>query len=72
MGKMPKRNPKRKRILSLFAALMLALTMASSGAALAAIDEGPGRGNPDIASGSGRCSPGQNTDASTGGLQKCP
>jgi len=42
-----------------------------SGVASAAITEGPGAGNPDL-NGSGKCSPGQNKDTSTGGLKKCP
>jgi Spy/CpxP family protein refolding chaperone len=43
----------------------------ASAPALAAINEGPGAGNPDT-NGSGKCSPGQNKDTSTGGLKKCP
>ena len=39
--------------------------------AFAAIDEGPGKGNPDL-NGAGKCSPGQNKDTSPGGLKKCP
>jgi len=62
----------RKRITLLFAALMMALTMSFSGVAFAAIDEGPGKGNPDVTSGSGKCPPGQNKETSTGGLKKCP
>ena len=63
----------RKRISLLIAALMLALTMSfGSVAAFAAIDEGPGRGNPDVASGSQKCPPGQNKETSVGGLKKCP
>ena len=51
----------RKRITLLVAALMLALTMSfGSMAAFAAIEEGPGKGNPDVTSGSGTCPPGQN------------
>ena len=60
----------RKRISLLFAALMLALTMSLGSVAFAAIDEGPGRGNPDTTP-SGKCPPGQNKDTSTGGLKKC-
>ena len=63
----------RKRITLLVAALMLALTMSfGSFAAFAAIEEGPGRGNPDVTSGSGKCPPGQNKETSPGGLKKCP
>ena len=63
----------RKRITLLVAALMLALTMSfGSFAAFAAIEEGPGKGNPDVTSGSGKCPPGQNKETSTGGLKKCP
>jgi hypothetical protein len=57
----------RKRITLLAAAMALAL----SGVASAAIDEGPGRGNPDTTP-TGKCAPGQNKDTSTGGLKKCP
>jgi hypothetical protein len=60
----------RKRITLLIAALMMALTMSFSGVAFAAIDEGPGRGNPDR-NPSGKCPPGQNKDTSPGGLKKC-
>ena len=58
----------KKRI----ALLASAMTLAVSGVASAAIDEGPGRGNPDTAPGSGKCPPGQNKDTSVGGLKKCP
>ncbi len=61
----------RKRIALLFAAVMMALAMTFSGAALAAIDEGPGKGNPDTNK-SGKCPGGQNKDTSPGGLKKCP
>jgi hypothetical protein len=60
----------RKRISLLIAALVMALSMSMSGVAFAAIDEGPGAGNPDR-NGSGKCSPGQNKDTSPGGLKKC-
>jgi hypothetical protein len=55
----------------LIAALVMALSMSLSGVAFAAIDEGPGRGNPDTTP-SGKCAPGQNKDTSPGGLKKCP
>jgi hypothetical protein len=53
------------------AALAAVMALAASGPAAAAIDEGPGKGNPDL-NGAGKCSPGQNKDTSTGGLKKCP
>ena len=59
----------RKRIASLAAVMMLAGSL--SGAAFAAIDEGPGKGNPDTTA-SGKCPPGQNKETSPGGLKKCP
>jgi hypothetical protein len=62
----------RKRMTLLVAAVVMALTMSFSGAAFAAIDEGPGRGNPDVTSGSGKCPAGQNKETSPGGLKKCP
>lgn len=46
---------------------MLALSAAP---AFAAIDEGPGRGNPDL-NPTDKCPPGQNMDTSVGGLKKC-
>jgi hypothetical protein len=61
----------RKRITLLIAALMMALSMSVSGVAFAAINEGPGKGNP-VTTASGKCPPGQNKDTSTGGLKKCP
>jgi hypothetical protein len=61
----------RKRITLLIAALMMALTMSVSGVAFAAIDEGPGRGNPDT-NPSGKCPAGQNKETSPGGQKKCP
>ncbi len=61
----------RKRITLLVAALTMALTMSFSAVAFAAIDEGNGRGNPDV-NASGKCPAGQNKDTSTGGLKKCP
>lgn len=57
----------KKRI----ALLAAAMALAASGVASAAIDEGPGRGNPDTTQ-SGKCPPGQNKDTSVGGLKKCP
>ncbi len=57
----------KKRI----ALLASAMALAASGVASAAIDEGPGRGNPDT-NASGKCPPGQNKDTSVGGLKKCP
>jgi hypothetical protein len=56
----------KKRIALLASAMALAL----SGVASAAIDEGPGRGNPDT-NPSGKCPGGQNKDTSPGGLKKC-
>ena len=52
------------------ALLAAAMALATSGVAYAAIDEGPGRGNPDTTP-SGKCPPGQNKDTSPGGLKKC-
>ena len=56
----------KKRI----ALLASAMVLAASGVASAAIDEGPGRGNPDR-NPAGKCPPGQNQDTSVGGLKKC-
>ena len=61
----------KKRI----ALLLSAMALAASGvapAAFAAIDQGPGRGNPDT-NPAGKCPPGHNPDGSlsTGGLKKC-
>ncbi len=61
----------RKRVTLLGAALMMALTMSFSGVALAQIDEGPGRGNPDT-NPAGKCPKGQNKETSPGGQKKCP
>ncbi len=61
----------RKRITLLIAAVTMALTMSVGGVAFAAIDEGPGRGNPDT-NPSGKCPKGQNKDTSPGGQKKCP
>jgi hypothetical protein len=60
----------KKRITLLIAALMLALTMSFSGVAFAAINDGPGKGNP-ATNKSGKCPAGQNKDTSPGGLKKC-
>ena len=59
----------RKRIAAVLLAGAFALSVPA--AAAGAIDEGPGKGNPDL-SGSGKCPNGQNKDTSTGGLKKCP
>jgi hypothetical protein len=63
-----------KRIFAILMAclFMMAVMAVMAMPAFAAIDEGPGRGNPDVTSGSGNCPPGQNKDTSTGGLKKCP
>ena len=61
----------RKRITLLVTALMMAMTMSFGGVAFAAIDEGPGRGNPDT-NPAGKCPQGQNKQTSPGGLKKCP
>jgi hypothetical protein len=61
----------KKRIALLASAMALAVSGVASGVAAGAITEGPGNGNPDL-NGSGKCSPGQNKDTSTGGLKKCP
>ena len=57
----------KKRI----ALLASAMALAASGVASAAIDVGPGRGNPDTTP-SGKCPPGQNKETSPGGQKKCP
>jgi hypothetical protein len=57
----------RKRI----ALLAAAMTLAASGVASAAIEQGPGRGNPET-NPTGKCPPGQNQETSPGGLKKCP
>ena len=53
------------------ALLTAAMALAASSPAYAAINEGPGKGNPDT-NASGKCPAGQNKDTSTGGLKKCP
>ena len=57
----------KKRI----AVLASAMALAASGVASAAINNGPGAGNPDT-NASGKCPAGQNKDTSVGGLKKCP
>jgi hypothetical protein len=52
------------------ALLASAMALAASGVASAAIDQGPGRGNPDT-NPTGKCPAGQNKDTSNGGLKKC-
>ena len=47
------------------------LALAVTAPAGAAVDVGPGKGNPDT-NPTGKCSPGQNKDTSPGGLKKCP
>ena len=59
----------RKRIVVFAVGAMMALAPAS--VAFAAVDVGPGAGNPDT-NPTGTCSPGQNKDTSPGGLKKCP
>jgi hypothetical protein len=63
-----------KRILTVLvvALVMVAMMAFMAAPAFAAINEGPGKGNPDTTSGSGTCPPGQNKDTSVGGLKKCP
>ena len=53
------------------ACLTGALVLTGATPALAAVDVGPGKGNPDT-NPTGKCSPGQNKDTSPGGLKKCP
>jgi hypothetical protein len=60
---------KARRIAALVAATALLATAAAP--AVAAINDGPGKGNPDV-NASGKCPGGQNKDTSTGGLKKCP
>ena len=54
------------------ACLTGALVLTGATQALAAVDVGPGKGNPDLSNGSQKCPPGQNKDTSVGGLKKCP
>jgi hypothetical protein len=56
----------KKRI----AALAMAMAIAVTGVASAAITDRPGRGNP-AKNPAGKCPPGQNKDTSNGGLKKC-
>ena len=62
-----------KRIFAILMAclFMVAVMAVMAMPAFAAIDEGPGRGNPDT-NASGKCPPGQNKETSPGGLKKCP
>jgi hypothetical protein len=53
------------------ACLTGALVMTGAVPAFAAVNEGPGKGNPDT-NPTGKCAPGQNKDTSPGGLKKCP
>jgi hypothetical protein len=53
------------------ACLTGAIVLTGATPALAAVDVGPGKGNPDT-NPTGKCSPGQNKDTSPGGLKKCP
>ena len=62
-----------KRMLTVVAlALVLAAIIVATAMPAFAVNEGPGRGNPDTAPGSGKCPPGQNQETSPGGLKKCP
>jgi hypothetical protein len=62
-----------KRILTVLVAMLIMAAMVAVMAmpAFAAIDEGPGKGNPDT-NASGKCLAGQNKDTSVGGFKKCP
>ena len=53
------------------ACLTGALVLTGATSALAAVDVGPGNGNPDT-NPTGKCSPGQNKETSPGGVKKCP
>jgi hypothetical protein len=63
-----------KRLIGMFMVVlcMVAMMLVIAAPAFAAINEGPGKGNPDTTSGSGKCPAGQNKDTSVGGLKKCP
>ena len=60
----------RKRI-ALLAAVAVMAGGVAGGVASAAINQGPGKGNPET-NASGKCPPGQNKETSPGGLKKCP
>ena len=60
----------KKKTAAVVSICALGLVPAAPG--FAAIDEGPGKGNPDLSNGSQKCPPGQNKDTSVGGLKKCP
>ena len=62
-----------KRIINVLvvALVMAAMVAVMAAPAFAAVDVGPGKGNPDT-NPTGKCSPGQNKDTSVGGLKKCP
>ena len=53
------------------ATLMLMATSVVVPGSIGAINEGPGKGNPDV-NAAGKCPGGQNKDTSPGGLKKCP
>lgn len=53
------------------ACLASALVLTGAGSAFAAVNVGPGNGNPDT-NPTGKCAPGQNQETSPGGLKKCP
>jgi hypothetical protein len=62
---------KRIYAILMVAVFMVSVMLVMAAPAFAAINEGPGRGNPDTTA-SGKCPPGQNKDTSPGGLKKCP
>ncbi len=61
----------RRRAAAGLAVLAVTATSVVVPTTLGAINEGPGKGNPDV-NASGTCPPGQNKDTSPGGLKKCP